>query len=585
MSRSILTSLVIVAALQQVAATTVQKTSGWCSPNIANVLGNVTVNCIGVDPRALKRLNERLIEMKLDRDKAVQVADEWTTKYKELETQLRAAGDDGVLSRQAEEYLRQGELEKAEATLKQLVSSGKKTVDAVASHNYQLALVLELQFRPVEALPYLEEAYQLRPKELKYGQEYGWVLLDQKDYTHAEPVLLATLDNARQLAKADPTTYQPQVAAALNNLADLYTHTRRLKEAEAAYREALDFYLQLAKTNPDAQADVAMTLNNFAILHGLTGHIAKSQAEYQESLNTYRELAKTNPTYLADFATTLSNSGYLYYARQRLTEAEAAYQEALEIRRELAKSNPAAYQPDLAKTLTGVAILYRHTKRKQQAEDAYQEAVVIYRQLVKSNAAKYQFEMSSTLWDLATLYDSSQRQKEAEVAYQEALPLYREMASISPASHQEAMYQEVMQRHVALISWRLANIYSATQRLTEAEAAYQEALSNFRSLKNYSSYQEDVAHTLNQLAGLHVKTGNLTQAGKEIDEAIAIDRERLKADASGAADDLAQSLLTASSAQQDSSAKCKLVREAASFTKDATLKEAADKEMASCPPQ
>jgi hypothetical protein len=43
-------SLVVIAALhQQAPVTIVQKTSGWCSPVIANVIGNVTVNCIGVD--------------------------------------------------------------------------------------------------------------------------------------------------------------------------------------------------------------------------------------------------------------------------------------------------------------------------------------------------------------------------------------------------------------------------------------------------------------------------------------------------------------------------------------------------------
>src|ERR1019366_1714969 len=126
---TILTSLMVLANAQQSVPTTVQKTSGWCSPNIANVVGNVTVNCIGVDPRALKKLNERISLMKLDRDKAVQVADEWTTRYKELEAQLSAAGDDSVLSRQAEEYLHQGELEKAGAILDQILGGEEKQID------------------------------------------------------------------------------------------------------------------------------------------------------------------------------------------------------------------------------------------------------------------------------------------------------------------------------------------------------------------------------------------------------------------------------------------------------------------------
>ena len=37
---------VALAAQQQAPVTIVQKTSGWCSPAIANVVGSVTVNCI-----------------------------------------------------------------------------------------------------------------------------------------------------------------------------------------------------------------------------------------------------------------------------------------------------------------------------------------------------------------------------------------------------------------------------------------------------------------------------------------------------------------------------------------------------------
>ena len=84
------------------------------------------------------------------------------------------------------------------------------------------------------------------------------VLLGQNDFTRAEPVLLATLECVRQLAKANPAAYQPYVAHTLNNLAILYRDTQRLKEAEAAYQEALDIYRQLAKANPAAyQPDVA----------------------------------------------------------------------------------------------------------------------------------------------------------------------------------------------------------------------------------------------------------------------------------------------------------------------------------------
>jgi hypothetical protein len=37
-----------------------QTTEGWCSPAVAEVGGDVTVACHGVDPEALERLKELL---------------------------------------------------------------------------------------------------------------------------------------------------------------------------------------------------------------------------------------------------------------------------------------------------------------------------------------------------------------------------------------------------------------------------------------------------------------------------------------------------------------------------------------------
>ena len=81
MLSSIFISLVVMTAVQQ-PPTTVQKSSGWCSPNIANVVGNVTVNCIGVDPRALNRLNAQLSSKNLQLADKIREADEWTARYK-----------------------------------------------------------------------------------------------------------------------------------------------------------------------------------------------------------------------------------------------------------------------------------------------------------------------------------------------------------------------------------------------------------------------------------------------------------------------------------------------------------------------
>jgi tetratricopeptide (TPR) repeat protein len=402
---AILTSLMVLAAAQQSVPTTVQKTSGWCSPNIANVVGSVTVNCIGVDPRALKKLNEQLSEMKLDRDKAVQVADEWTKRYKELEAQLSAAGDDSVLSRQAEEYLHEGELEKAEAILRKLVNSGEQHVDSAALNNYRLALDLELQFRASDALPYLKNAYQYRPENVTYGLEYSAVLLEQNDYKHAEPALLTLLDTARRLAEKDPDAHLLDLALTLNDLALLYTDTQRLKEADASYQEALKIRRNLSQADPASNLPgLAKLLNNVAILYAQTQRIKEAEAAQQEALKIFRQLAGTNPdVYLPNVATSLNNLGSLYSSSERFKEAEVAYLGGLDIRRQLARTNPPAYQQYVASSLTNLGDLYSKTRRMELAEQAYQQALAIYRELAKANPGAYQPDLAKSLSNLASL--------------------------------------------------------------------------------------------------------------------------------------------------------------------------------------
>ena len=164
----------------------------------------------------------------------------------------------------------------------------------------------------------------------------------------------------RQLAKANPAAYQPNVAPTLNNLAILYGDTQRMKEAESS-------------------------------LPGSPGH---------SSPTGEGESGRLPAGCCAD----AEQPGGPLRDTQRMKEAEAAFQEALDICRQLAKANPAAYQPDVARTLNNLATLYSTTQRMKEAEAAYQEALDIYRQLAKANPAAYQPNVAETLNNLGGLY-------------------------------------------------------------------------------------------------------------------------------------------------------------------------------------
>lgn len=121
--------------------------------------------------------------------------------------------------------------------------------------------------------------------------------------------------------------------------------------------------------------------------------------------------------------------------------------------------------------------------------------------------------------------------------------------------------------------------------MKEAEAAWQEALDIRRQLakNDPATYLSSEADTLNDLAIVHIETGNSRRALKEAEEAIGINRKRWKAKPLAAADDLARSLTIASRAHEEPSARCQFAREAASIAHDPDLRDFANRQLVDCP--
>ena len=70
------------------------------------------------------------------------------------------------------------------------------------------------------------------------------------------------------MAEKNPQAYLPDVAATLNNLANLHRNRNEHEPAEAKYTEALEIRQELAEKNPQAYLpDVAVTLGNMAIFY------------------------------------------------------------------------------------------------------------------------------------------------------------------------------------------------------------------------------------------------------------------------------------------------------------------------------
>ncbi|MBI5427508.1 MAG: tetratricopeptide repeat protein, partial [Nitrospinae bacterium] len=226
------------------------------------------------------------------------------------------------------------------------IETQEQDAGLLAHHHFARAEIFALQFRPLQALPHYERAYE------------------------------------------------PDVAMTLNNLGNLYAATQKHAQAETALREALDSYRKLAKRNPGAyEPHMAMTLNNLGALYADIQKHAQAETAYKEALSIRKKLAARNPdAYEPYVAATLNNIAGLYvFSLNRPDEAWRLVEEGLGIRRRLWNRFPPAFGDDLAKSLevsieTGIRLGKDKTDLCARAKEIEQ---VAYRADLKAIARGY----------------------------------------------------------------------------------------------------------------------------------------------------------------------------------------------------
>jgi tetratricopeptide (TPR) repeat protein len=142
----------------------------------------------------------------------------------------------------------------------------------------------------------------------------------------------------------------------------------------------------------------------------------------------------------------------------------------------------------------------------------FTEAVAAFEALLPIHTK--QNHRANTLSDLGTLYYSTQRVTEAEKAWDEALAIYRDLAKVDPATYL---------LNVAATLNNLAILLQSTQRITEAEDAWNEALARSRDLAKLEpdANLPNATDILSNLAALYYSTQRVTEAEKAWDEALA----------------------------------------------------------------
>jgi CHAT domain-containing protein/Tfp pilus assembly protein PilF len=374
----------------------------------------------------------------------------------------------------------------------------------------------------------LAEAQRLNAQVLQYyamGQYQQAIPLAQRALAITEkalgpeyPDIAVALNNLAELyratgayAKAGPLFQRalaitkralgpehPDTAAVLNNLATLYQATGAYVEAEQLYRRALAI---TEKARGPEHPDTATSLGNLAFLYSATGAYAKAGPLFERALAiAEKALGPEHP----DTATALNNRAELYDATGAYAKAEPLLERALAIREKALGSE----HPDTARSVNNLAALYYITGAYARADPLYQRALAIREKALGPEHP----DTATSLNNLAALYL-------ATGAYAKAEPLFKRVLAITDKVLGPE-HPDTARSHN-----NLATLYRATGAYAKAEPLYRRALA-IRE-KALGPEHPDTATSLNNLAELYDATRTYAKAEPLLGRALAIREKAL----------------------------------------------------------
>lgn len=515
-----------------------QVTTGPCSPTVANVKGDVTINCNGVAPKALERLNAELKRLHIDIAAKVTQADAWTQRYQELDRAMREHIADRELAAKGEEYLHQGDLEMAGSILDQVLAKDAPDEHSLAAAHYNLAELLELQFQPLKALPHFKKAYEYYPDDLAYGEAYAWALYADNRFVQAELVLQKILPQAEAEAAARQNSkLLPQLASLQSLSASLFTKFRNYEEAAEPFRQALGVQRELAKTDPQRERDLGLTLDAAATFYMGTQHSAQAEESLLEALRIAGNVS-TRPGGSPDgVAYARYRLGTFYDHEAKAAQAEDAYNKAVKEYRTLAAGNQAAFRGGLAHALCSQGAFYSNGMQFHDAEPLLKECVTIFDELAQTDPDGYLPSEARGLADLGAVLGYLNKPFEGAQLFDAASRIYQKFDD-----EKTTLWLPDM----AALEEKAGDAFKDFGGAEAAERYYRNALKMYRFLAKAhpEEFNPALARTLDSLAVVLTKQDSLPEALTSVEEALTLRGRLQQRNPARYSDDLAASLLT-----------------------------------------
>ncbi len=442
-----------------------QITSGWCSPTIANVVGNVTVNCIGVSKKAHEKLNRELQALqkksKLQVEELVAKAELWVQRYNQLKQSLESIVTTDSTIAEINRLILEGDLDLAAQQLDTILQAQNKAIASAAEANYLRASVYILEFNVPKALSHLQYAHSLNPKRGKYLLAYTSMLIESGDYARAESVVKDNLAHLRTRTDQGSTRDAFDLINALDKLSTLYILTSRENLVPQLSDEMINVLrrVQMQGETSDEFTDMAVA-TAFAMGRNslVTGDFVRAEEFLKLGAGQGLGLCTDGSAQNCDLSAKSFNLlGWLHFERGNYNTA----QKHLELSNDLQKlvdtdDNP-AYLAEKIKTRYLLAESLLMQKKAEAARVHWEEMVRLWESVGQPHMLVRQF-MARAYIKTAEFAGLEKRYSEAEKLLNSALDLTRPDGDVQ-SQFNWALAQIVLS-HVYLSQNRTADAYN-----------------------------------------------------------------------------------------------------------------------------
>jgi serine/threonine protein kinase/Tfp pilus assembly protein PilF len=257
-----------------------------------------------------------------------------------------------------------------------------------------------------------------------------------------------------------------------------------LKEAEAAFREAVALQKQLADEFPDRldfHHDLGLSHHHLGMLLSSAHRREEAEAAYREAVIIHEQLTaeSTKAEFRSDLAKSKSGLGYALLLTDQPEEAEKHFLDARAIGEQLAREWPDefAYQQGVVLDSYNLSMLLFNTNRPKEAEEVCRHTVELGRQLAAkfSNRPEFRHDLAQLYAFQGVMLQSSHRPGEAEKAWREAVKISKELVAKFPARTEYRI-------ELALALNNLGKLLMDYRHSLEADEVFRETVALFERL-------------------------------------------------------------------------------------------------------